>query len=107
MTKNAQEAVYFLVEWYQGGPIALSADDAAAHLHRLAPESAQIGDLVKLLVVLAVPHDSTLFAVFSSPDAEAVVRICQRAGWPADRISTDVQTWLAAGNPGGGMAARH
>lgn len=107
MTENAQEAVYFLVEWYQGGPLGLSADDAAAHLHRAAPKSAQFGDLVTLLVVLAVPHDDTLFAVFSSRDVEAVIHACQRAGWPADRISTDVQAWRAAGNPGDDVPARH
>lgn len=92
------------MEWYQGGPIELSVDDAAAHLVRAASASEQLGEPVDLVLVLTVPGDSTLFAVFTSADVEAVIHACQRAGWPADRITSDVQPWLPAGNACGGVA---
>ncbi|OBK21449.1 hypothetical protein [Mycobacterium asiaticum] len=106
MTKSAQALVCFLVEWYQGGPIGLSADDAAVHLLRAASASERLGEPVDLVLVLTMPADSTLFAVFTSADVEAVIHACQRAGWPADRITADVQPWLPAGNPCDGAAVR-
>ncbi|WP_319435079.1 hypothetical protein [Mycobacterium sp. RTGN5] len=46
-----------------------------------------------------MPADQTVFAVFSAASSDAVVQLCHRAGWPADRISTDVEPWLASQLP--------
>lgn len=107
MTENARQAECFLVEWYQGAPTALSAEEAAAHLRRAASGPAPNTESAELVMVLNVPHDGTLFAVFTSPDADAVIRTCQRAGWPADRISNNVQPWLPTGTPCDSAPARH
>lgn len=106
MTENVQQSECFLVEWYQGAPTAVTAEEAAAHLSRAASESVPDTDPVALVMVLNVPHDGTLFAVFTSPGAEAVIHTCQRAGWPADRISNNVQPWLTTGTPCDGAPAR-
>lgn len=107
MTEHAEQTECFLVEWYQGAPTALSAEEAAAHLRRAVSGSEPDADPVALVTVLNVPHDGTLFAVFTSPDAAAVIRTCQRAGWPADRISNNVQPWLQTGTPCDGAPAPH
>jgi hypothetical protein len=82
----------FLVEWYHNGPVALSAAEAAQRLARAAADSVD-SQPVLLMMALNVPHDRTLFGVFSACDVDAVIDTCQRAGWPADRISTDVHPW--------------
>ena len=94
MTSSHPTYPCFLVEWYEAGPAGLSAVDAAAHLCRAAATVSPHGPPVTLIMVLSVPHDRTLFGVFHAATADAVIQTCQRAGWPADRISTDVQPWL-------------
>jgi hypothetical protein len=92
MVIGASATQCFLVEWYQTGPAALTAEEAAEQLSRAAAAS---GDgPVLLIMALTVPADQTLFGVFSAASADAVIDTCQRAGWPADRISTDVHPWL-------------
>jgi hypothetical protein len=94
MTCSDSTTRCFLVEWYQSGPAALPAADAAEQLTRAAAKVNSPEQPVLLLVALTVPHDCTLFAVFSAASAEAVIQTCQHAGWPADRISADVHPWL-------------
>jgi D-serine deaminase-like pyridoxal phosphate-dependent protein len=87
----------FLVEWYETGPAAIAGIDAASRLARAANALSTPGQPVALVVALSVPHDRTMFGVFSAAGADAVIQTCQHAGWPADRISTDVHAWLAPG----------
>lgn len=92
MTNSASLTSCYLVEWYQAGPAAVSVDDAVAQLN----DAAAAGDRDRrtaLVMALAVPDDQTFFGVFTADDVEAVVQTCQRAGWPADRISADVSAW--------------
>ena len=93
MSGTVSAASCFLVEWYQTGPAALSADDAAAQLVRAAAEDKHRPPSA-LLMALTVPDDQTFFGVFSAATAEAVIHTCERAGWTADRISTGVCPWL-------------
>jgi hypothetical protein len=94
MTSDDDSAQCFLVEWYQSGPAALEARDAAAQLTRAARTASTRTQPVVLVMALTVPHDRTLFGVFCAHSADAVIHTCQHAGWPADRISTDVHPWL-------------
>ena len=82
----------FLVEWYQCGPVELSADAAAAHLTRAAAADTHQPPAA-LLMALTVPDDKTYFGIFSGASTDAIIQICQRAGWPPDRISTDIHPW--------------
>jgi hypothetical protein len=85
----------FLVEWYQREPATASTQDAAA---RLAHASATAGvtdpPSATLTLLVTVPSDQTLFAVFSAAEVDDVIRLCDEAGWPADRISSDVEAWV-------------
>jgi hypothetical protein len=94
MASSDQTESYFLVEWYQRGPATLSAQDAADQLNRAASGVSTHDQPVVLVMALTVPHDQTLFGVFSAASADAVIRTCQQAGWPASRVSTDVHPWL-------------
>jgi hypothetical protein len=91
--------LFFLVEWYQGGPATLLTRDAAAHLAHAATGGDTCADPVRLVMALNVPEDETLFVVFRAMSADAVIRTCQRAGWPPDRISTDVRPWPIRADP--------
>lgn len=82
----------FLVEWYQTGPVVLSAEATADQFARTAATSDRASP-ASLLMALAVPDDRTVFAVFCAVDENAVVETCRQAGWPPDRISRNVQAW--------------
>jgi hypothetical protein len=81
----------FLVEWYQPGLVALSLDDAIERLTRAAAAAH-----VRLLLTLNAPSDETVFVVLAADSAEAVINICQHAGWHADRITAGVQARINA-----------
>ena len=82
----------FLVEWYQTGPAAVSADNAAACLARAAAADTHHPPAA-LMMTLNMPDDQTFFGVFTATSTDAVVQTCRRAGWPADRISANVHAW--------------
>lgn len=86
---------FFLVEWYQTGPVTQLAEVVAAQLSGAAAVDDDTASAA-LLMALTMPADQTVFAVFSAPNSETIIQLCQRAGWPPDRISTDVQPWLCS-----------
>jgi TRAP-type C4-dicarboxylate transport system permease large subunit len=95
MTDSASPGSYFLVEWYQTGPVELVAQAVADHLC-CAATAGDHTPPTTVLITLTMPADQTVFAVFSAPSCESVLQVCRRAGWPADRISADVVPWLAS-----------
>jgi hypothetical protein len=99
MTSSDPTAPCFLVEWYQSGLAAVAPVDAIEQLTRAAAAVSTRGQPVALVMALTVPHDQTLFGVFRAATADAVIQTCQRAGWPADRISADVHPWLTPEPP--------
>jgi nitrite reductase/ring-hydroxylating ferredoxin subunit len=75
-----------MVEWYQPDLAAVALDAAIERLGRAAAASQ-----VRLLVTLNAPSDETVFVVLAADSAEAVINICQHAGWHTDRITAGVQ----------------
>lgn len=78
----------FLVEWY---PYRLAEEviaRAAATLDACAESMSAEGSSVALLTMLAVPNDDVLFGVFTASSAALVKETCDRAGMPAQRLST-------------------
>ena len=86
-----------MVEWYQPDLAAVSLDAAIERLGQVAAVSQ-----VRLLVILTAPTDETLFAVVAADSAEAVIRVCQLAGWHTDRITGGVQARVNAVERSGG-----
>ena len=80
----------YLVEWYTPEltgdgleRIATTLDDSLAAL------CAQ-GTPVRLVSMLSVPTDETLFGVFVADSAPIVAHACQAAGVPAQRVTDAV-----------------
>lgn len=42
---------------------------------------------MQLLMTLAVPADEVMFSVFAAESAQTVFQACQRAGFPAERLT--------------------
>jgi nitrite reductase/ring-hydroxylating ferredoxin subunit len=80
-----------MVEWYQPDLAEVGLDSAIERLRRAAAASQ-----VRLLVTLNAPSDETVFVVLAADSAEAVINICQHAGWHADRITSGVQALIHA-----------
>lgn len=84
----------YLVEWYHSAVTEEPLDDTAARLKDSAVLMSEQGNTVRLLNLLAVPTDEVLFAVFTADSATAVAQACDRAGIPAQRVSTATEVDL-------------
>jgi hypothetical protein len=95
---NAQDpsTQYFLVEWYQPALAAAPLQETATRLETAAAVTSAGGLTVHLELILAAPTDEMLFSVFSADRAEAVLRVCENAGHPPDRITTDIRTHVSS-----------
>ena len=83
----------YLVEWYHSA-MEEPLDDTAARLKDSAVLMSAQGSPVRLLNLLAVPTDEVLFAVFTADSASVVAQTCDRAGIPAQRVSTATEVNL-------------
>jgi hypothetical protein len=92
----------FLVEWYQPALAAAPLDQTALRLEAAAATTSTGGSTVHLELILAAPTDEMLFSVLSGDSAEAVLRACEDAGLPPDRITTGVRTYVSS--PGSAVA---
>lgn len=84
----SQPVPCYLVEWYRAAVEEEHLNETAARLTACAASMTADGSPVHLLTVLAVPADEVLFGVFTASSATAVGQTCDRAGIPAQRIST-------------------
>jgi hypothetical protein len=84
----------FLVEWYHSAAMEEPLDDTVARLTDSAVLMSAQGSPVRLLNLLAVPTDEVLFAVFTADSESVVVQTCDRAGYPAQRITTATEVDL-------------
>jgi hypothetical protein len=90
VSSAAPPVACYLAEWYRPEVTQQPLDDTVAKLDAVAATMRVEGSLVKLLVTLAVPTDEVLYGVFAARSSEVVVRACQRAGIPLERLSSDV-----------------
>ena len=84
----------YLVEWYDSSLTEEPLDDTAARLNECAVLMSAQGSPVQLLNLLAVPTDEVLFAVFTADSANTVAQTCDRAGIPAQRVTTATEVEL-------------
>ena len=84
----------YLVEWYHSALTEEPLHDTAARLNECAVLMSAQGSPVRLLNLLAVPTDEVLFAVFTAGSASIVAQTCDRAGLPAQRVSTATEVDL-------------
>ncbi|HZN81646.1 MAG TPA: hypothetical protein VFC01_18460 [Mycobacterium sp.] len=82
----------FLTEWYQPALARRGIDDVVAALGEAATHLHHQGHPIRLLVAVNAPTDQVLYSVFAAESADAVTQACLRAGCPADRITSGIQT---------------
>lgn len=78
----------YLVEWYRSSVTTEPLGETAARLNECAASVSALGPPVQLLSMVAVPSDEVLFGIFTADSARAVTQTCDRAGIPAQRITT-------------------
>ena len=101
MVTNALQPSCFLAEWYRPDVTSRTVEDIAAVLDTAAAELRAKGTQVRLLMTLAVPADEVLYAMFSAYSADSVIRMCEHAAIPLERLNTDVllgSMWPPAGS---------
>lgn len=84
----------FLVEWYQAAVVDRDIDQVATILGDAATRLDGEGLPIRLLVTVAASTDQVLYGVFVAESARTVARACELAGWPADRISSDIRACI-------------
>ncbi|UUO02905.1 hypothetical protein M4D79_06625 [Mycolicibacterium novocastrense] len=85
----------YLAEWYRPEVTRRRVDDIADELEAAAAAVAGEGVPVRLLVAVAAPTDEVLYGVFAADSPEIVIRTCQHAGIPAERLTADITARLA------------
>jgi hypothetical protein len=102
VVSNVLQPSCFLAEWYRPDVTSRTVEDIAAVLDTAAAELRAEGIEVRLLMTLAVPADEVLYAMFSAYSADSVIKMCEHAGIPVERLNTDVL--LGSMWPPGGSA---
>ena len=77
----------YLVEWYPTEPSAEALDRTVARLRHGAASTSADGSSPRVLMTLAVPTDEVIFCVFLASSSDAVAEVCERAGFPAERVT--------------------
>ncbi|MET0476167.1 MAG: hypothetical protein ABW001_16155 [Mycobacterium sp.] len=78
-----------LAEWYRSTLTDAWVAEMVATLQG-ATAVADADDPVRLILSMAVPSDEVLYVVFEAASSAAVVRLCERAGLPPQRVTADV-----------------
>jgi len=81
----------FLAEWYRPAVVNRDIDEVAAALGDTVARLHSQGHPIRLLAAVAASTDQVLYGVFAAESADTVTRACRGAGWPADRISSDIR----------------
>jgi hypothetical protein len=84
----------FLAEWYQAAVVDRDVSEVAATLGDAAARLRDEGRPIRLLVTVAATADQVLYGLFAADCANTVNQACERAGWPADRISGDIRACI-------------
>lgn len=77
----------YLVEWYHPSFIGPMLAEAAATLAAAALSLSTTEASVRVATVISVPNDEVAFGIFVADSADIVTRTCDRAGFPAQRLS--------------------
>jgi len=80
----------YLAEWYRPHLTQQVVDGFFAALDAAVRTASGPDRSLRLLVTLAVPTDEVLYGVFTADHADDVLQVCQQAGVPVERLSTDV-----------------
>ena len=97
MFDSAQDLGCYLVEWYGPQVIAQPLDETVAKLDTGILQTRAEGSAVRLLMALTAHTDQVLYSVFAASSPETVRQACERAGFPAERVTTDIEARVMPG----------
>jgi hypothetical protein len=80
----------YLVEWYGRELTARPLDETVAKLDAGAVAMRAEGSAVRLLMALTARTDQVLYSVFAAVSSETVRQTCERAGFPAERVTDGI-----------------
>ena len=94
MVSPVSQLPCYLVEWYRPQLAELLLDDTIAKLHAAAGALRDEGSAVRLIITVAAPSDEVLYGVYAAGSPDTVIAACQRAGYPAERVTGGVNAWI-------------
>lgn len=84
----------YLVEWYGPELTARPLDETVAKLAAGAVAMRAEGSAVRLLMALTAHTDQVLYSLFAAASPDTVMRVCERAGFPAERLTAGIDARL-------------
>jgi hypothetical protein len=87
---TASHLPFYLVEWYRPEITAQPLDETVAKLGAGMLAMRAEGRAVRLLMALTARTDQVLYSVFAAASPDTVWQACERAGFPAERVTADI-----------------
>lgn len=81
----------YLVEWYRRDVTAQPLDETVAKLDASIEAIRAEGSAVRLLMALTARSDQVLYSVFAASSPDTVRQACERAGFPAERLTAGIE----------------
>jgi hypothetical protein len=81
----------FLAEWYRPAVVNRDIDEVGAALTDAVACLHEQGHPIRLLAAVAASTDQVLYGLFAADSADTITQACRGAGWPADRVTGDIQ----------------
>ena len=91
MLQSAPHLSCYLVEWYGPQVIAQPLEETLAKLDSGIDAIRAEGSTVQLLIALTAHTDQVLYSVFAASSPEMVRQACERAGFPAERVTGGIE----------------
>jgi hypothetical protein len=79
------------VEWYGREVTSQPIDETVARLDNGVAAIRAEGSVVQLLMALTARTDQVLYSVFAASSPDTVRQACERAGFPAERVTTGIE----------------
>jgi hypothetical protein len=81
----------YLVEWYRPELTSQPLDETVAKLDASIVAIRAEGSAVRLLMALTARSDQVLYSVFAASSPDTVRQACERAGFPAERVTAGIE----------------
>ena len=91
VSKTALGDSCYLVEWYRREVTARPLDETVAMLDASIVAIRAEGSSVRLLLAFTARADQVLYSVFAASSPDTVRRTCERAGFPAERLTAGIE----------------
>jgi hypothetical protein len=99
VSNTASPLLCYLVEWYGPELTAQPLDETVGKLDAGAMAMRAEGSAVRLLMALTARTDQVLYSVFAATSSQAVWQTCERAGYPAERVTDGIDACVMPQKP--------